>query len=111
MIGLAVMTVAGTVTKDPEIRQVGEMSVANFGVAVNKKVKGVEKTLFIDCSVWGKKSEIIGQFLKKGNHITANGEFEMREWEKDGVVRMKPAVTVQNFCIYGRKPVEVNEEF
>lgn len=69
----------GNVTRDAELRTVGENKVCSFGVASNKKVKGEEVVTFVDVSMWGKRGEAICQHITKGKSLTVTGEQSMRE--------------------------------
>ncbi|MBE2271518.1 MAG: single-stranded DNA-binding protein, partial [Anaerolinea sp.] len=51
------MQVTGFVGSDPQVRQVGEQSVASFSVAVSRKNRAGEKqTLWVRVNCWNKLS-------------------------------------------------------
>lgn len=103
MNGFASITVMGNMTRDPEVRAVGQDSVTSFAIAVNKSWKNKdgekqEKVAFIDCSAWGKTGEVIAQFFTKGKPIVVQGEVEQDNWETDaGEKRSKLKVRVDRF--------------
>ena len=53
--------------------------VAGFSVAVDQR-KGKEKvTMWVDCSLWGKRGEALAQYLTKGTVVSVSGEAGVRE--------------------------------
>ena len=102
-------TVLGNMTRDPEVREVGETMVCNFTVATNKRFTDrngelQEKPAFIDCSAWGRTAEVIGDHFVKGQQILVSGEIEQDHWENDdGEKRSKLKVRVFSFSFTGTK--------
>lgn len=74
---MQIITIAGNLTKDAEPRRTQDgTSVLSFSVAVNDYKKN---TTFYDCSMFGKRGEVLGQYLTKGNKVTVSGSFGTRE--------------------------------
>jgi len=70
------MYVTGFVGSDPQVRQVGEQSVASFSVAVSRKNRAGEKqTLWVRVNCWNKLSEVAAQYVKKGSLIQVSSEW------------------------------------
>jgi len=70
------MQVTGFVGSDPQVRQVGEQSVASFSVAVSRKNRAGEKqTLWVRVNCWNKLSEVAAQYVKKGSLIQVSSEW------------------------------------
>jgi len=70
------MQVTGYVGSDPQVRQVGEQSVASFSVAVSRKNRAGEKqTLWVRVNCWNKLSEVAAQYVKKGSLIQVSSEW------------------------------------
>ena len=98
-------TILGNLTRDPELRSTPNgQSVANFGVATNRKYKNtstgevVEDTQFHDVVAWGKLAEVINQIFKKGNKIYLEGRLQTRQWEApDGSKRYRTEIIMDNF--------------
>lgn len=88
----------GNVTKDPEIRQVGENDVAKFGIAVNGYKDSVE---FFDCE-WWKPNGALG-YVAKGTPVLVEGELQTQKWEKDGQQRSKVVLKVRTLQLCGSK--------
>ena len=99
--------ITGFVTKDAEIRQFTNTSVARFPLAVARQEKNGEEServsALMNIEAW-RKNENAGSFdqLTKGTLLTVEGYFKPEEWtDKDGVshnsivtvaVRFYPAV-------------------
>jgi len=70
------MQVTGFVGSDPQVRQVGEQSVASFSVAVSRKNRAGEKqTLWVRVNCWNKLCEVAAQYVKKGSLIQVSSEW------------------------------------
>lgn len=68
--------VTGFVGSDPQVRQVGEQTVASFSVAVSRKNRaGDKQTLWVRVNCWNKLAEIAEQYVKKGALVQV-----MSEW-------------------------------
>ena len=68
----------GFLTKDPEVKEVGNTTVTEFTVALNRKYKkkdgtDVEEVHFADCTAWNKLAELIGNNFDKGQEIMCWG--------------------------------------
>ena len=73
--------VIGNLGKDAEVRQAGSSTVCGFGVAAKVGFGDKAKTIWIDCSIWGKRAESqLPQYLKKGTKVTVIGEMNEREY-------------------------------
>lgn len=95
----------GNLTRDPEMRAVGDTNVCKFGLAVNRKYKDKEDVTFIDCEAWGKPAELIGKHFGKGKPIFVEGRLKLDRWEaKDGTKQSALRVVVEAFQFVGGKP-------
>lgn len=75
---------AGRLTRDPELRytQSGK-AVCTLGLAVARKTKDREETLFINAETWEQAAEYCGGYLKKGRPVIVEGRLRLREWESE----------------------------
>ena len=72
----------GRLTKDPEIRQAGDKTVASYTLAIDGRG---EHTDFIRCQAWEKKAEFVDKYLKKGMKIAITGRIQTGSYTtKDG---------------------------
>ncbi len=98
------ITAAGNLGKDPVSREAGANSVASFTLACKS---GPDETTWINCSVWGKRSDVVMKFLKKGDQVTVSGRGKMRVYtDKDGTERRSLDMDVADFTL-PPKPQEV----
>jgi single-strand DNA-binding protein len=81
MAGSANITISGYVAVNPEIKEVGGSTVANFSIPVSHKVKDQEITTWFRCAVWGKRAEIIAKYVEKGSFLIVNGSLSARTYE------------------------------
>ena len=92
------LTAVGNLARDPEIKTVGDNEVANFTVLCNRKNKNGDIVTQIDCSVWGKRSQVIADFLTKGSQVTVTGEGYVEQYDrKDGDKGAKIVLRVNDF--------------
>jgi len=98
----------GNLTRDVELRSTsGNQSVANFGMAINRKWKTKEgeqreEVTFIDCEVWGNIADVIAKNLRKGSPIFVDGRLKLDTWEdKEGKKQSRLRVLVETFQYIG----------
>jgi single-strand DNA-binding protein len=101
MPDLNTVTIAGRLTRDPELKAVGSGSVCKLGIANSRSYKDKsgerrEKTVFLDVQVWGPSGEWVAANLTKGRPVLAEGRLESDEWQtQDGSKRMKVYMNAQ----------------
>jgi len=94
---------AGRLTRDPEIREVNGTNVVTWTVASNrsftkKSGEKAEKTLFMDCELWGPAAQIIADRGIKGTTILVRGPIEQDNYEtKEGQRRTRFKLRVEFF--------------
>jgi single-strand DNA-binding protein len=77
----------GRVTRDPEIRSLPSgQQVASFGLATDRYYQDnngqkQQKTEFHNIVTFGKTSDIVSQYLKKGSLVFIEGRLQTRTWE------------------------------
>ncbi len=99
----------GNLTRDIELRQLPSgASIATIGLAVNEKYKDkneqwVERVNFIDCEMFGRRAEVMAQYLSKGSPVFIEGRLRLDTWQdkNDGSNRSKLKVVVENFEFIG----------
>lgn len=103
------VTIAGNVTRDPEVKylQSGK-AVCELGVAINERRKDqsgqyVDDTIFIDVTFWERTAEVAGQYLHKGSPVLIGGKLKMDSWEKDGKKFSKIKVMGNTLQMLGAK--------
>ena len=74
----------GRPTKEIDMRQAGEMSVARFTLAVDR-MKKEDPADFISCVAFGKTADVIGKYAGKGRRIAVEGRIQTGSYtNKDG---------------------------
>lgn len=96
-----IVVLQGRLTRNPDLKIVGDNTVCNFSIAVPKKYK--KETMFVDCSAWGKTAEFIAKYFFKGSKIDVRGELDIRNYEKDGVKHKATNVVVSEVDFAGSK--------
>ena len=78
--------VTGFVGSDPQVRQVGEQTVASFSVAVSRKNRAGEKqTFWVRVNCWGKLSEVASKFVHKSSLVQVTAEWvRLSAWTDQG---------------------------
>ncbi|MDR2401721.1 MAG: single-stranded DNA-binding protein [Deferribacteraceae bacterium] len=96
---------AGNLTRDNEYRltQGDTLSVLRNAIAVNRKSKDKEETMYIDIVLFGKQAEIFNSYTSKGRPVLIEGRLNLNTWEKEGVTRSKHEVIVDNFQFLGSR--------
>jgi single-strand DNA-binding protein len=97
------LTIVGNLTRDPELRLVGddEVPVARFAVASTPRIfKNNEWTdgdpLFMECSAWRKLAENVTESFTKGARVIVVGTLKQRSYETDdGQKRTVTEMTVE----------------
>ncbi len=107
--------IVGRLTRDPEKRttQTGT-TITNFSVATSTKWKGQdgqqnEKTEFHNVIAWGKRGEVIAQYMTKGQEIYVEGRLETSSWDdkETGKKMYRTEIIMENFE-FGAKPSGTN---
>ena len=74
------ITIAGGITRDAVTRttQDGE-NVTSFSVAVSEGYGDKKRSVYFDCSFWGKRGSALSQHLTKGTRVAVSGDLSTRE--------------------------------
>lgn len=79
-------------------------AVCEFSAAVKSGYGEKETTLWLRCSMFGKKAEgTLPGYLQKGTKVCISGELSMDEWEKDGVKNKMLKLRVEDLDLIGSK--------
>lgn len=90
----------GRLTRDPEVRQARETTVARYALAVDRRGKKDEAD-FINCVVFGKGAEFAEKYLKKGTKIAVSGHIQTGSYKNNEgrtVYTTDVVVEDQEFC-------------
>jgi single-strand DNA-binding protein len=95
----------GNLTRDPEIRYIASGSaVTKFSLAINRRTKGGDETMFVDIVAWDKLGETCNTYLKKGMSTLVEGRLAIRSYEdKEGQKRKSTEVVIDNMQMLGSR--------
>lgn len=103
-----IVALKGNLTRDPELKAIGDSHVVEFTVAYNEvwrndRNEKVEKVHFIGCVAWGKLAENIAKYFAKGSPILVEGSIVQETWEdkESQKKREKTKVKVTGFDFCG----------
>lgn len=98
----------GRLTRDPQLSYLpSQTAVVEVGLATSRTWRAQdgsqkEDTCFVDCQMFGKRAEVINQYLHKGDPLFIEGRLKFDSWEaKDGSKRSKLRVVIENFEFVG----------
>lgn len=110
------IVVLGRITKDPELKIVENNGkyFAKITLAVErpfKNEKGERETDFIPVIFWGRKAEIICQYMVKGRQLSVGGRLQTRFYEDlNGNKRFASEVVASDFQFVDKKISEDIEQ-
>jgi single-strand DNA-binding protein len=109
-MSINIVTISGNLTRDPELRQAGNISILSFGVAVNDRRRNPQSGQwenvpnFVDCIVFGSRADALAGLLHKGSKVAIDGKLRYSSWEgKDGKKRSKLEVIVNELELMQRE--------
>ena len=98
----------GNITRDAEVRAVGQNQVARFGLATSNKYRNsqgetVEETEFHNIEYWGNSG--VFQYLKKGQQVFVEGSIKTDKWTgQDGVEKSIVKIKALSLQLLGSRP-------
>src|SRR5580704_11663401 len=101
------VVLTGNLTRDPELRAVGETSICKLRIACNTRRKNnssgqwEEKPNFFDVTVFGARGENCAKYLSKGRPVAIDGRLEWREYEVEGQKRQSVDIIADNVQFLG----------
>ena len=104
MVSFNRVTLAGNLTRDPELTFTNNgIPVCNTGIAVNRVRSKNEEVDFFDLKIWREAGETIANYKQKGDPILIEGRLQFRQWESnEGERRSKVDVVVDSFQFLSR---------
>lgn len=101
------IVIMGNLTADPEQRTTpGGTELTSFTIAVNTRGVGgrEDSTAFYNCTMWGKRGEVLTKYVSKGQQLLASGTLTVRQYTaKDGSARQSLDVNVDDFSFVGNR--------
>ena len=101
------ITIAGGITRDAVTRTTPNGDkVTGWSVAVDERNGQDKRTLYFDCTLWGKRGESLAQYLTKGGKVSVCGELSTRD--HDGKTYL--TIRVDQVTLLGGKPEGERQE-
>lgn len=96
----------GYLGHDPELKTYGKKDgstgqLANFSIGVSRSTG--DETDWFNCTVFGKRAEVIDKYFKKGSQIVISGRMESSKYEKNGTKMTSWKVIVDDFDFCDKK--------
>ena len=104
----------GRLVRDPEFTTGSEPTKdrCKFTVAADRKYG--DESDFFDCTIFGKRAQVVDKYFVKGSEIVLSGEGQIRSYEdKNGVKRKAYSIIVSGFDFCGSKkdaPIQSSSE-
>lgn len=98
----------GNLTRNAEVRQVGQSTVARFGLAMSEKFKKQDGTLgenteFLDIDLWGQPG--VHPYLVKGQMVYVEGSIRTEKWnDQQGQPHSATRVRAHMVQLLGSRP-------
>jgi len=108
----------GNVGKDPDVRSTPSGSVvANFSIATTNRYKDgknnwQEKTVWANCSAFGKLAEVVRDYIHKGSKVYVEGRLDQDTWQdkQTGQNRTRDKVVVSEIVLLDAKEMRDGQE-
>lgn len=96
-MAINVFTASGRLGNDFDIRYTpNNKCIGSFSLPVESGWGDNKKTAWVSCKLFGDRAEKLAQYLTKGSQVTVTGNFQLDEWEKDGVKHSRPVIIVND---------------
>ncbi len=94
--------ITGRVGRDAEQRTTQSgTSLASFSVAMDYGYGQNKETVWVKCTIWGKRAEALAQYIKKGDMISLVGECKVSTWEGDKGTQATLELNVDDVTLCG----------
>lgn len=107
------VTLAGNLTRDPELHVLPSgLPVFECGLAINHRWTDrdgnpKEEPCFVDIRMYGKRGEILHEYVKRGDPLLVHGRLRYETWTgRDGSKRSKLFVVFSEFEFIGKRRTE-----
>ena len=101
----------GNLTRDVEIRDYSNTTVARAGIAVNRPYKNKEVDFF-NLVAFNKTAEFLSKYFAKGSKLLVEGRLQQSNYEdKDGNKKSSTEIVVEQIEFASAKKDSGNREF
>lgn len=107
------MNIIGRLTRDAETRTLPDgTALTSFSLATDTGSKTSPSTMFLDCTAFGKTSDIVSQYAgTKGTQLACAGRLKQDNWEDKttGAKRSKICMIVERVTLLNNRRDEANQ--
>ncbi len=109
------IVLVGRLIKDPELKilEGSEKLFTRFVIAVERNFRsadGEKKADLIPVTIWGRKAQVVAEYMKKGSLISISGRLRTGSYEdEDGKKRYIAEVVAEDFRFVGNKRQDKEE--
>jgi single-strand DNA-binding protein len=99
----------GRLGNEPEVRtfesgkKMATFTLATSEVYYNNQGEKVEETQWHNIVVWGKKVDVVENYVKKGQEIALQGKIQTRSYDKEGEKRYITEINLNELLMLGGK--------
>lgn len=94
------VTLIGTLTRDPELKEGGKTAVCAMRVAESNGRR--DSPLYINVAAFGRQAEVCERYLSKGRQVAITGQLRFREWEgEEGEKRSEHSIAADRVDFLG----------
>lgn len=106
----------GRLGRDPELKNINGLQIANISLATSKQWKDdsgekQERTEWHNVVAFKKLAELAGKYLTKGRSVYVEGELQTRSWddEKSGTKKYRTEIIAHTVQFLGDKPAAASQ--
>jgi len=107
------ITIQGRIGTEPELKTVGDETLAEFSLAFTPwtKAKGEGETIWFNVTFWNRNADSIIDNYVKGDLVQVEGVFGINKWEKNGAEKTALTILGQEISAirYTKKSAEASE--
>lgn len=103
------VSLIGRLTRDAELKQVGDKNLLSFSIAINGYKK--DDVSFFQFELWGKQGEAIAQWMTKGKQVAVKGELKQKRWQaQDNSTREQVLIIANSVQLLGSSNASNNQQ-
>lgn len=92
-------SISGRIAKDAEVKTVGDNTICEFSIPHQERKE--DPTVWIRCSLWGKRGQSLAPHLTKGTFVTVVGTQKIREYDGKQGKAFSAEIKVDDVALLG----------
>jgi single-strand DNA-binding protein len=113
MSDINTVAVSGRIGTDPKLKYFESGAIkCDISIGVNRWSTKDKKelTTWLNCQIWGKKAEFVGEYGKAGDMVFISGSLQKDVYEKDGKKCANSYILVEEIRIQNYKTESTKQE-